>query len=127
MLEVMEDEYFNNEPYRDLIVWQRADEFIQLVYRAVNSFPSEEKFGITSQLKRAAVSVALNIVEGQARGTPKDFVRMLYIARGSITECAYLLELSRKQKYLNHDQFNKLESKRREVSYLLQRTISGLK
>lgn len=114
-------------PYHELIVWQRADEFVREVYKITINFPLEEKFGITSQLRRAAISVVLNIVEGQARGTKKDFVRFLLISRGSCSECAYLLEISLSLGYLNQEQYNELEDLRQQANYLLQRLIRSLR
>lgn len=85
-----------SQAYYTLLVWQKADDFVLEVYKAVLSFPREELFGVISQLRRASLSVVLNIVEGHARGTPKEFVRFLIIARASSRECAYLLEFSHK-------------------------------
>lgn len=113
--------------YKQLIVWQKADEFVKLVYLVTKDFPSEEKFGVTSQLRRASLSVPLNIVEGQARASDKDFVRFLVISRASLMESAYLLELSKYFGYLDEDMYNKSESLRREVGYLLSRTISSIR
>ncbi len=115
-----------DQPYHRLIVWQRADEFARMVYRYTRSFPSEEKYGVVSQLRRASLSVPLNIVEGQARGSTKDFIRFLRMSRGSCSECAYLLEFSLSVHYLDAFAFKSLEEKRREVNFLLQKLIIGL-
>ena len=72
--------------YRELIVWQRAMELCRTVCSATKAFPEGERFSLTSQMRRAAVSVASNIAEGQGRLTTKDFVRFLGIARGSLRE-----------------------------------------
>jgi four helix bundle protein len=82
--------------FRKLLAWQRADDLTVLVYRATEDFPSEEKFGLTSQLRRAAVSVAANIAEGSGRHSLKDFRRFLYQARGSLSEVQYYLHLSKR-------------------------------
>src|SRR5215207_10785422 len=72
--------------YRELIAWQKAVELVVEIYRMTERFPREEQFGLTNQLRRAAVSIASNIAEGQGRGTPGDFLRGLRIGNGSRQE-----------------------------------------
>ena len=72
--------------YRELIAWQKAMDLVAEVYRVTRSFPREEMYGLTNQLRRAAVSIPSNIAEGQGRGTPGDFLRGLKIANGSRQE-----------------------------------------
>ena len=72
--------------YRELIAWQKAMELAALVYRETRSFPPDERFGLTLQMRRCAVSVPSNIAEGQGRGLPGDFIRFLRIANGSRQE-----------------------------------------
>jgi four helix bundle protein len=74
------------QSYRDLIVWQRSMELVGLVYELSRKFPNEELFGLTSQIRRAAVSVPSNIAEGQGRKSTKDFLRHLSISYGSLME-----------------------------------------
>lgn len=114
------------QPYESLLVWQRADTFVVSAYKATKLFPREELYGIVSQLRRAALSVPLNIIEGRARAGPKEYRRFLYISRGSLTECAYLLDISCRLGYLSTEDFQNLESQRQEVSYLLQRLLDSL-
>lgn len=76
----------NGYGYRDLIVWQKGIELAKLVYRLTREFPAEEKFGLVSQMRRAAVSVPSNIAEGQARHTTKEFVQFVSHAEGSLAE-----------------------------------------
>ncbi len=83
------------QSYRDLQVWQRSMEMIVKIYRFTQGFPREEQFGITSQLRRAAVSVAANIAEGQGRLSRGEFTQFLGIARGSNCEVQTLLEIAR--------------------------------
>lgn len=79
--------------FRDLIVWQKAHAFVLEVYRGSEAFPAAERFGLTSQLRRAAVSVPANIVEGFRKRGPADKARYFNIAQGSADECLYYLIL----------------------------------
>ena len=72
--------------YSELIAWQKAMDLVVVVYRLSDPFPKAEAFGLTSQMRRAAVSIPSNIAEGQGRSTTKDFVHFLHIARGSLQE-----------------------------------------
>lgn len=86
--------------YSKLQVWQRSHSLVLSVYKMTAIFPSSEKFGLTSQLRRAASSVPTNIAEGSKRITGQDFARFLNIAVGSLSEIEYLLVLSRDLGYL---------------------------
>lgn len=81
--------------FRDLIVWQKAHQFVLEVYRFSQSFPNEERFGLTSQLRRAAVSVPANIAEGFPKRGPSDKTRYYNIAQGSLEESHYYLLLAK--------------------------------
>jgi len=72
--------------HKDLIVWQKSINFVTKIYKETNSFPNTELYGLTSQLRRASVSVPSNIAEGAARNTDKEYVRFLFIARASAAE-----------------------------------------
>jgi four helix bundle protein len=74
------------EGYRDLIVWQKSIVLVKQVYQLTQNFPDDEKFGLVSQMRRAAVSIPSNIAEGQARRTTGDYVRFVSIAKGSLAE-----------------------------------------
>jgi four helix bundle protein len=87
--------------YRDLNAWQEAHRLALLVYRLTRSFPKDELFGLTSQFRRAAVSVAANIAEGNGRESSKEYLQFLYIARGSLNETRYFITLATDLKYLN--------------------------
>jgi len=80
--------------HKDLIVWQKAMQLVEDVYRTTADFPSGERFGLTAQMRRSAVSVASNISEGSARQTGKEFLQFLYIARGSLCELETQIEIS---------------------------------
>ena len=87
--------------FQDLIVWQKAHAFVLGVYEASRLFPREELFGLTSQLRRAAVSIPANIAEGFRKQSPSDKARFLNISEGSLEECRYYLILAHDLKYLN--------------------------
>lgn len=116
-----------NKAYHKLIVWQKANDFVVAVYQMTADFPKEEFFGLVSQLRRAAVSIVANIVEGQARDTQKDFLRFLYISRGSLSECEYYLELALQLDFINQTTYDKMERLREEVGFLLHKLIYSLK
>lgn len=115
------------KPYHRLLVWQRAHQFAKGIYAATTDFPKAEQFGLVSQLRRAAVSVPANIVEGQAKLTKNDFRRFLSIADGSLAECEYYLELAKELGFLPADAYAKLEKSRGEVSFLLNKFIRSLR
>ncbi len=85
--------------FEDLLVWQKAHQFVLAVYRLTRSFPKEETYGLTSQFRRAAVSIAANIAEGFRNLGPADKLRFFNIAPGSLEECRYDLILTRALKY----------------------------
>jgi four helix bundle protein len=80
--------------YRDLLVWQKAKALAVSVYRTTEHFPKSEVFGLTSQLRRAAISVPSNIAEGQGRGSKKEFAQFLCISRGSLLEVMTQAEIA---------------------------------
>lgn len=81
--------------YRNYLVWKKAYELGLLVYKFSKDFPNEEKYGLTSQLRRAGISVSLNIAEGCGRGSNEDFKRFLHIALGSLKETGCLLNFAK--------------------------------
>lgn len=101
---------------RDLIVWQRAHEFVLAAYRVSQTFPREETYGLTSQFRRAAVSIAANIAEGFKKKGQPDKARFMNIAHGSLEECGYYLILISDLGYGNTEQLNQTLE---EVSRLL--------
>ncbi len=87
-------------PHEKLDVWQASVDFVVAVYRATESFPKEEKFGLTSQIRRAAVSVPANIAEGATRRSPKEFVHFISNAQGSASELETELLIAQRLGYL---------------------------
>jgi four helix bundle protein len=89
--------------YKDLRVWQAAMDLVVQIYRATDAFPSDERFGLTSQLRRAVVSVPSNIAEGHATGSDGSFGRYLAIAAGSLAEVETQVEVARRLGFLPND------------------------
>ena len=90
--------------YRDLEVWQESMRTVQLVYQLTRSFPKEELYGLTSQVRRAAVSIPANISEGQARRSRKEFQHHLSIARGSLAELETELQIATQLQYVKREE-----------------------
>jgi four helix bundle protein len=103
--------------YKNLIVWQKANELALKVYKITECYPKKETFGITSQLRRAALSVPLNIVEGYGRRSKTELSRYIDISRGSLAETVYLLEFSKDIGYIADTQ--EIETIAEEVGKLL--------
>ena len=112
--------------YHRLVVWREAHKLVLAVYKATEVFPRTEVFGLTSQMRRSAASVATNIVEGQARGTDAELARFLSIANGSLAELEYQLELSRDLQLLCAETYASLEENRAHVGYLLHKFLTEL-
>ena len=89
--------------FTDLIVWEKSHQLVLEVYKMTKKFPSEEKFGITSQMRRSAYSIPANIAEGFKRPGAKDKIRFYNIAQGSLSELSYFLILSKDLKYNNNN------------------------
>lgn len=91
--------------YKNINAFKLADQLTMAIYGLTKKFPHDEQFGLVSQLRRSAVSVATNIVEGSARQSKKDYLHFLYMSRASLAESEYLLHLSRKLNYLSESQY----------------------
>ncbi|HEX4796167.1 MAG TPA: four helix bundle protein [Humisphaera sp.] len=89
--------------YRDLTVWQKAMDMVEQIYRLTAAFPREEQYGLTNQLRRAAVSVPSNIAEGQGRGVGNEFAHHVRIAQGSLQEVETQLLIASRLRYLSGD------------------------
>lgn len=94
--------------YTKIQAWQLTDDLTVAVYEATRTFPREEIYGLTSQLRRAAYSVPSNICEGSARESKKDYLHFLYIARSSLSETQYFVHLSRRLNYLPKERHDEL-------------------
>jgi four helix bundle protein len=109
--------------FERLEVWQKAIEFADLVYSMTKSFPDDERFGLTNQMRRAAVSVSSNLAEGSSRFSNADFVRFLEIGTGSLFEVVSQAFIGRRQGFLTEPEFQQLYAAAEEQG----RMLSGLR
>ncbi|HSJ69728.1 MAG TPA: four helix bundle protein [Anditalea sp.] len=109
--------------FKDLKVWQKAVDFAVSIYQVSVCFPNEEKFGLTSQMRRAGVSIPSNIAEGSARTSKKAFANSLEISLGESFELETQLEIAKRVGFLDKDQMNELNGNLSEI----QRMLFGLK
>ena len=112
--------------YRDLTVWQRAMELVKEVYIVTGEFPSSEKFGLVSQLRRAAVSIPSYIAEGQGRRSRGEFVQFLGHARGSLFEVETQLLIAAQLGFLSDEKSNELQQRVNEVARLMNGLMKSL-
>jgi four helix bundle protein len=112
-------------PHRRLIAWQKAIDLTQNVYAVTSKFPIEERFGLTSQMKRAAVSVASNIAEGAARFSTGEKLHFFRMARGSLSELDTQIEITERLAYLSSNDRSFLQEHLDEVGRLLQGLIAS--
>jgi four helix bundle protein len=97
--------------YRKIEAWKLADDLTVVVYERTRSFPKDELYGLTSQLRRASYSVPANIVEGSSRESKKDYLHFLYIARGSLSEAQYFIHLAGRLGYLSSEEVASLHGR----------------
>ncbi|MEG8988146.1 four helix bundle protein [Ignavibacteria bacterium 4148-Me] len=105
--------------HKDLIVWQKSIELVTKTYEATNNFPKEELFGLTSQLRRAAISVPSNISEGFARKHNKELIQFLYVSLGSSVEIETQLLIAKNINYLNDEIYISLNEHLSEIKKML--------
>ena len=111
--------------YRQLIAWQKAMDLVEAVYEL--DFPSQERFGLESQVRRAVISVPSNIAEGQGRESTNEFSRFLTIAYGSLMEVETQVMIARRLRYISADTENDLLAKSAEVGRLINGLLKMLK
>lgn len=109
--------------FEKLEVWQKAIDFADLAYSETATFPADERFGLTNQMRRAAVSVSSNLAEGSSRSSLQDYTRFVEIAAGSLFEVVSQSFVARKQRYLTQEGFDRLYASADEIS----RMLSGLR
>jgi len=113
--------------YKDLVVWQRSVDLVTAIYKATRCFPSDERFGLTNQVRRAAVSIASNIAEGQGRKSNIDFVRFLRIANGSRQEVETQLLVAERLKFMEPEHVTPLLEQLAEIGRLLAGLVQALR
>jgi len=113
--------------YRDLIVWQKAMELVTEIYQHTKAFPEEERYGLTSQLRRSSVSLPSNMAEGYGRNSTQDYIRFLKIANGSLFELQTQLEIARNLNILSEESFSVLFELSREIERMLSSLIRKIK
>ena len=116
-----------NKSFRDLVVWQKAIDLVDEIYLLTGTFPTEENFGLKSQIRRSAVSVPSNIAEGQGRGTPKEFLRFLNIVLGSLAELDTQIEIALRQKMIGMEEGKLVIEQIIEIRKMTYGLISNLK
>ena len=112
--------------YKDLIVWQKSLDLVELIYQVSRTFPKEELYGLTNQLRRAAVSIPSNIAEGHARSSTQEFHRFLSIARGSLAEVETQLLIAQRLGYLSNDQLAPILSLQIEINKMTNGLMAKL-
>ena len=110
--------------YKDLLVWQRAVELVSSIYGITKVFPEDERFGLTSQMRRSAVSIPSNIAEGWGRLSRKNYLQFLRISRGSLFELETQIEICKRLNYIK--EIDKLEKEIIEISKMLNALIKKL-
>ena len=113
--------------FRSLNVWEKSHELALLIYKHSKQYPKEELFGLTSQIRRASVSVPTNIAEGCGRGSDNDFARFIQIALGSASELEYLIQLSFDLNYIKNEIFTTLTDKTIHIKKMLTSLLKTLR
>lgn len=113
--------------FRQLQVWQKSHQVVLATYKATGSFPKQELYGLTNQIRRASASIAANIAEGCGRSTEAELARFMEISMGSASELAYFLILSYDLKLLDHEGFTQLAHQVDEVQRMLRAYINKLR
>jgi four helix bundle protein len=113
--------------FRQLKVWEKSHQLALAIYKETKSFPKEELYGLTSQIRRASMSIPTNIAEGCGRNTDAEFARFLQIAMGSASETEYQLLLSHDLEFLNQEQYEKLNTDVTEIKRMLASLLKTLR
>lgn len=115
------------QSYRDLIVWQKSMDLVERVYRMTGVFPNDEMYGLSSQVRRAAVSIPSNIAEGQARKSTAEFLHFLSIAQGSRAEVETQTLIAQRLGYVTQSQITEIISLLEEISKMINTLRAKLK
>jgi four helix bundle protein len=114
------------ESYKDLIVWQKGIELVNEIYVLTKMFPKEEMFGLTNQMRRAAVSIPANIAEGWGRNSTKSYIQFVRISRGSLYEIETMMVIAKNQNYINEEQKSSTSSRIDELGKMLNKLLQKL-
>ena len=112
--------------FKDIVAWQKAYEFVLMTYKVTANFPEFEKFGLSSQFQRAAVSIVANIAEGYKKLSKADKLRMLNIAQGSLEECRCYIMLSKDLGYVSEETYNTMVYSIEGTSFYLNAYCKGI-
>ena len=112
--------------YRELIVWQKSMDLVTSIYQVSKLFPNDENFGLTSQLRRSAISIPSNISEGYGRNSLNDYIRFLNISVGSLYEVQTQIEIAFNLKYIENEQFKSIYDSTREIERMMSSLIRKL-
>jgi len=115
-----------SESYRDLVAWQKGMALVTAVYEGTANFPEREIYGLTAQVRSAALSIPSNIAEGKGRQTKRDYVQFLYRARGSVYETQTQLEVARNVGFLTDEAFAPLRDRAAEAGRVLNGLITSV-
>ncbi len=114
-----------SQAYKDLIVWKKAMDLVVCIYKITENFPKSELFGITSQIRRSAISIPSNISEGKMRLSDGEFRQFLKIAYASASELETQIEISKRLKFCSEDQYKEIDNLLLEVLKILNKLIYG--
>ncbi len=114
------------KPHKQLNVWEGSMELTSMVYKLTQGFPAHELYGLTSQIRRAAVSIPANIAEGAARQTKKEFSQFLHISQGSLSELDTLIELARTLRYVTKEAWAKVDVQMIQIDKMVTGLIKKL-
>ncbi len=115
------------DTFKEIIAWKKSHELALSVYKITESFPKKEEFGLSSQLRRAAVSIPSNLAEGYKRRSGKDSVHFYNISEGSLEELKYQVLLAKDLEYINDDQFKQISEIADETGRLIYGWIKSQK
>jgi len=122
----MTEEKLKIRTFRDLLIWQKSIKLVTQIYEVTKIFPKEEAFGLTSQMRRCAVSIPSNIAEGHGRNSTRDYLRFLQIATGSLYELQTQLVIANNLSFFSEEAFISLEENAREIERMLSSFVRKL-
>jgi four helix bundle protein len=113
--------------YQKLLVWQKSIQLVEDIYRVTKTYPDEEKFGLTSQIRRSAISIPSNIAEGRHRSSKLDYSKFLYISFASTKELQTQIEISKRLGFISNEDALTIDSQINEISKMLHAILQNLK